>query len=275
MRSSLSRFAAQAFSSYGMLGVLLLLCVYFTFATYRDEAATGRPGATALAAALAHAPGPGARVVIVAQDGDDEREFASTLHDELQARGFPTPDVAQGDPPTVRAKLEALARTGPPLGLIAASPACHDWPLFESLKSSNPVFAHLEVRSPEAGRRSAFLSSSNLSNVADQTAVIAVMAIGMTLVIVTGGIDLSVGSLLALSAVVTAWFIGNWGGGAQAGTGTMIMASLGGDSRLRPRGWLFGPHDYRFSHPALYRHARHDASRQRSRLHRHQGPIAL
>ena len=182
----------------------------FTFATFRDEAATGKPGATALAIALAHAPGPSARVVIVAQDGGDENDFASTLHDELKARGFREPDVVQGDPPTVRAKLESLAHSGPPIDVIAASPTCHDWPLFASLKSSNPALARLEVRSPEAGRHSAFLSPGNLSNVADQTAVIAIMAIGMTMVIITGGIDLSVGSLLALSAVITAWLIGNW-----------------------------------------------------------------
>ena len=37
--------------------------------------------------------------------------------------------------------------------------------------------------------------------------VIAVLAVGMTLVIVTGGIDLSVGSLIALSAVTAALLI--------------------------------------------------------------------
>ena len=36
---------------------------------------------------------------------------------------------------------------------------------------------------------------------------IAIMALGQTLVIITGGIDLSVGSLIALSAVTAAWLI--------------------------------------------------------------------
>lgn len=46
-----------------------------------------------------------------------------------------------------------------------------------------------------------FLTPVNLSSVARQTAVINIMALGMTLVIITSGIDLSVGSTLALSGL--------------------------------------------------------------------------
>ena len=73
-----------------------------------------------------------------------------------------------------------------------------------------------------------FLKADNLLNVANQIVVIAVLAIGMTLVIITGGIDLSVGSLVALSAVVTTWLIANLGGGEQAGMGAMVGAALVG-----------------------------------------------
>jgi ribose transport system ATP-binding protein len=47
-----------------------------------------------------------------------------------------------------------------------------------------------------------FLSEDNLFNIAEQTAVISMVAFGMTVVIVTRGIDLSVGSSLALAGVV-------------------------------------------------------------------------
>jgi ribose transport system permease protein len=46
-----------------------------------------------------------------------------------------------------------------------------------------------------------FLSPGNLASVARQTTVITIMAMGMTMVMVAGGIDLSVGSLLALAGV--------------------------------------------------------------------------
>jgi ribose transport system permease protein len=49
-----------------------------------------------------------------------------------------------------------------------------------------------------------FLTVSNLLNVLEQTSINAVIAVGMTFVILSGGIDLSVGSILALSGVVMA-----------------------------------------------------------------------
>ena len=47
-----------------------------------------------------------------------------------------------------------------------------------------------------------FLTVPNLLNVAQQTSINAIVAVGMTYVIVSGGIDLSVGSIVALSGVV-------------------------------------------------------------------------
>ncbi|TIS47533.1 MAG: ABC transporter permease, partial [Mesorhizobium sp.] len=47
-----------------------------------------------------------------------------------------------------------------------------------------------------------FLTFRNILNVLDQVTVLGIMAIGMTLVILIGGIDLSVGSVLALASMV-------------------------------------------------------------------------
>jgi ribose transport system permease protein len=49
-----------------------------------------------------------------------------------------------------------------------------------------------------------FLSVSNLLNIAEQTSINAIIAVGMTFVIIAAGIDLSVGSIVALSGVVLA-----------------------------------------------------------------------
>ena len=49
-----------------------------------------------------------------------------------------------------------------------------------------------------------FLTTSNLLNVALQTSIIAIVAIGMTFTILTAGIDLSVGSVMALSGAIAA-----------------------------------------------------------------------
>jgi len=56
-----------------------------------------------------------------------------------------------------------------------------------------------------------FLTVANLSNVAQQIAVIAIVALGSTFVIISGGIDLSVGSVLALTAAVFAIAFQNLG----------------------------------------------------------------
>ncbi|PKM49327.1 MAG: ribose ABC transporter permease [Firmicutes bacterium HGW-Firmicutes-7] len=63
-----------------------------------------------------------------------------------------------------------------------------------------------------------FLSASNLFNVFKQIAVAGIVACGMTFVILTGGIDLSVGSIVGLSGVMSA--------GVLATTGSPILAVL-------------------------------------------------
>ena len=57
------------------------------------------------------------------------------------------------------------------------------------------LFIGLSVASPY------FLTANNLASVARQTAVFNTMALGMTIVIITGGIDLSVGSILGLAGL--------------------------------------------------------------------------
>ncbi len=54
-----------------------------------------------------------------------------------------------------------------------------------------------------------FLTTSNVLNILRQTSINAVLAVGMTFVILTGGIDLSVGSIFAFSGAVTAFLVGS------------------------------------------------------------------
>ncbi len=58
------------------------------------------------------------------------------------------------------------------------------------------LFLGLSLASPH------FLTGTNLSSVIRQTAVINIMALGMTLIIVSGGIDLSVGAILAFGGLM-------------------------------------------------------------------------
>lgn len=67
-----------------------------------------------------------------------------------------------------------------------------------------------------------FFTSSNLTNVLRQNAFIAILAAGMTFVILTGGIDLSVGSVVALSGVVCAGLLAS-----GSGVGMAVAAGMG------------------------------------------------
>ncbi|MCA0376825.1 MAG: ABC transporter permease [Gemmatimonadetes bacterium] len=72
-----------------------------------------------------------------------------------------------------------------------------------------------------------FATVDNLLNVAEQSAVVGVLAVGMTFVILTGGIDLSVGSLVALCGIVAALVLRSSASVSLAvlcGVGTGVMA---------------------------------------------------
>jgi ribose transport system permease protein len=56
-----------------------------------------------------------------------------------------------------------------------------------------------------------FMSARNLLNVLDQITVLGIMAVGMTLVILIGGIDLAVGSVLALTMMVMGYLANQLG----------------------------------------------------------------
>jgi ribose transport system permease protein len=70
-----------------------------------------------------------------------------------------------------------------------------------------------------------FFSVSNLFNVLRQVSIVAVLAVGMTFVILTGGIDLSVGAVMALVGTVSAGLIVN--SGLPAGLALPLGLALG------------------------------------------------
>lgn len=74
-----------------------------------------------------------------------------------------------------------------------------------------------------------FFTLNNIFNILQQTSVNAIMAVGMTLVILTSGIDLSVGSLLALTGAVAASMVGADINALVAVVGALALgAAIGG-----------------------------------------------
>lgn len=73
-----------------------------------------------------------------------------------------------------------------------------------------------------------FLTVETFRATANQTVAVGIAAMGMTMIIISGGIDLSVGSVIALSSVVTAWFLrAGWGPLPAAGAGVLVGSLCG------------------------------------------------
>jgi len=74
-----------------------------------------------------------------------------------------------------------------------------------------------------------FLRVNNLLNILDQVTILGILALGMTFVIVTGGIDLSVGAIFALSMMVLGWTSHN--AGWPLGLSILVAVAVGGEQR--------------------------------------------
>ena len=90
------------------------------------------------------------------------------------------------------------------------------------LKNYGIVFAFLLVCAILAVMTPVFLRPTNLLNVIRQSSIYGIMAVGMTFVILTGGIDLSVGSILAVSGALAAGMLK-----ANASLPLVILVAIG------------------------------------------------
>ena len=73
-----------------------------------------------------------------------------------------------------------------------------------------------------------FLNAQNLAQLAKDTSFIAIMAVGMSIVVIAGGIDLSVGAIYALASVLGAMVLHRYGPeGAHANVSAVFSVGLG------------------------------------------------
>jgi ribose transport system permease protein len=207
-------------SEYGLAAVLLLLCAVFSVATLAVQQPEGAAAGEELARRIAGRHPAG--VVVVAGTGHADAQFADALRAGLERAGVAVLATSQGPPSAARKALARLAAEGHPPDVIAVSRTAGRWSLFDDLGAKVPGTGSPEVAAPTAYRWPNFLKADNLLNIANQVAVIAILAAGMTLVIIAGGIDLSVGSLIALSAVAGTLLIRRYAGAEQATAAGMV-----------------------------------------------------
>ena len=99
-----------------------------------------------------------------------------------------------------------------------------DWRQYVIYAGFVVIFIFFSITLSDKG----FLDPNNLLNIVRQTAMIAIMAVGMTFVLSAGEIDLSVGSVAGLTSVTTALAITNFGliGGVLGGLLTGIVLGM-------------------------------------------------
>jgi len=220
---------SRTLSDYGMVLVLVILCAAFSAATWDEQSPRGAAAGEQVAGFVRARVAPPGPIVIVAKRTPEDSDFAGSIAESLRGAGYRIAATVQGDPSELRSALSALVEADD----VPAAIACGESPprgLLSRLDSISPRFADVPVIAPRTYRWPNFLKSDNLLNIANQIAVIAIIAAGMTLVIVTGGIDLSVGSLVAFSSVVAAVLIRDYGGAENASIASMIgccAASIG------------------------------------------------
>lgn len=199
-------------SDYGMLAVLLLLCLLFSLLTLKQQIPQGEAAAGQLAAGVVAAATPEQLVLVVTGTREASENTAQRVATILGERGFDRVIEIRGTPRDVRVALDRLRTENRRPAAIAVTSEAVEWRVWEMLPETYPEFGQVVLVTPEAYYWPDFLKLSNLLAVVDRIVVIAIIAIGMTMVIVTAGIDLSVGSLIALSGVI----------------GTLVMKQLGG-----------------------------------------------
>ena len=106
-------------------------------------------------------------------------------------------------------KMETVAKvaeTPAPKGIIPSLLSNVDWRKYRSIIVLVALAIFLAFKTDGD-----FVSARNLTNLARQVAINGILAVGMTYVILLGGIDLSVGSIVALAGIVTGILQVNFG----------------------------------------------------------------
>lgn len=210
-------------SDYGMLIVLLLLVLVFTIATWGQQIPEGTSSGKRLAKDIIAKPVDNPAVfVFVREDTQNkgkmianDRDFLSGLRKKLEGEGKIV-GHQMGDNRDWKKTYVEHRTSGLEIDFYAV-PA-------ENIRKQ-AVFDEIQekVVAPQTYTGSSFLKLSSLLGIWSQVAITAIIAIGMTFVIITAGIDLSVGSMVALSAVVMVWLVRAWGG-VEAGLMTVLAA---------------------------------------------------
>ncbi len=219
-----------------MLAVLLVLGGLFALLTIREQHPTGAAAGKEIAKQLTEQSTANTGVLIVARGTNEDRAFSAAASEGLQKLDITVLATVNGSPSDVRAAVEGIESSGKQIEALITNDVTAKWSVYDRFASLKNV----RRIQPTPYYWPDFLKLSNLLGVANQTAIYAIIAIGMTLVIVSAGIDLSVGSLVALASVVGALCLRDWGGGTDAGIAMVVAGCCLGIAVCAAAGFFNG-----------------------------------
>ena len=205
---------AKMFSDYGTMLVLLLLCIGFSFVTLEEQSPTSAAAAQHLAKRISDELSSTSNVIVLTRQGGDGESFAAALKKNLTKAELNVVRTVVGQPADARKTLVKYGATENKLAGIAADKHMANFCNANLIKlaETHSSLAKAKVYQPKTYRWPNFLKKDNLLNIMKQISVVAIIAIGMTMIIITAGIDLSVGGLIAFSGVIAALAIRGLGG---------------------------------------------------------------
>ena len=212
------------FNDYGMVFVLLLLVVVLSALTLKEQSPEGEEAGRIVAERIIAEQGANVSVMVVAESTPVDEAFVRGAVAALETAGATIAGSVNGKPTDARVAIEKALAEGKTIDAVAATGDTVEWTIydrFDGIGSDKCV-------SPVPYTWPTFAKLDNLLSVANQTAIYAIIAIGMTMVIITAGIDLSVGSLVALASVTAAIAIRDFGGGENASMAMMLAGCTAG-----------------------------------------------
>ncbi len=212
------------FRDYGMIFVLLVLGLVFSVLTLKQQHPISPEAGYEVAESIVAKHGAKARVLVVGRPTSEDKEFTEAIVARLRSRDAKVLAIINGSPSDVRKAIESILANEGRIDAIAANNVTAQWTVYDRF----PSVGSSKCVTPASYTWPDFLKTSNLLVVANKTAIYAILAIGMTMVIITRGIDLSVGSLVALSSVVVAIILRDVGGGKNASLGVIALGCIAG-----------------------------------------------
>jgi ribose transport system permease protein len=217
----------KLFGDYGMVLVLILLCLLFSALTLKKQMPAGSDAINEIFEQIDTRFDKSDIILVAGAAKKDSALVAEKLGEKLEENGYSRAQVVVGTPRDLKLVLDGIKAEGSRPAVIATCGDVVKWRVIELMPQDYPEFSDCELLTPKTYMWPDFLKRANLLAIVDRIVVIAVIAIGMTMVIITAGIDLSVGSLIALAAVISTLIMKKLGG-LQAPAWVVLVGFLAG-----------------------------------------------